>query len=284
MTHAPTTPAPAGTIETRDAWNDIAPGYDRFVTPTHLWLGNEALRRVTLQAGTRFLDVAAGSGALTVPAARLGARVLATDLSSIMLERLASRARSEGLDVETRVMDGHALELEDESFDVAGSQFGVMLFPDLPRGLRELARVTKRGGQVLLVAYGAPERIDFLRVFIGALHAVVPDFTGLPDDPPPLPFQVADPEKLRRELAAAGLAEVSVETIIETLEFTSGTELYDWVTNSNPVGRMLVADLSEPQRADVRRVLDDMLRERAGAGGGAKLTNPINIGTGVRRA
>ena len=282
MTHAPTTTAPAGTIETRDAWNDIAAGYDRFVTPTHLWLGNEALRRVELQAGMRFLDVAAGSGALSIPAARLGARVLATDLSSIMLDRLASRARGEGLDVETRVMDGHALDLDDESFDVAGSQFGVMLFPDLPRGLRELARVTKRGGRVLLVAYGAPERIDFLRVFIGAVHAVVPDFTGLPDDPPPLPFQVADPEKLRRELAAAGLSDVSVETIIETLEFSSGVQLYDWVTNSNPVGRMLVADLSEPQRADVRRVLDDMLRERTGEGGRAKLTNPINIGIGVR--
>ena len=282
MTHAPTTTAPAGTIETRDAWNDIAPGYDRFVTPTHFWLGNEALRRVELQAGMRFLDVAAGSGALSIPAARLGARVLATDLSSIMLDRLASRARGEGLDMETRVMDGHALDLGDESFDVAGSQFGVMLFPDLPRGVRELARVTKRGGRVLLVAYGAPERIDFLRVFIGAVHAVVPDFTGLPDDPPPLPFQVADPEKLRRELAAAGLTDVSVETIIETLEFSSGVQLYDWVTNSNPVGRMLVADLSEPQRADVRRVLDDMLRERAGGGGSAKLTNPINIGIGVR--
>ena len=44
-------------------------------------------------------------------------------------------------------MDGQALELEDTTFDISGSQFGVMLFPDMPRGIRELARVTKLGGR-----------------------------------------------------------------------------------------------------------------------------------------
>jgi ubiquinone/menaquinone biosynthesis C-methylase UbiE len=63
-----------------------------------------------------------------------------------MLERLERRAREEGLGVETRVMDGHALELDDDSFDIAGSQFGVMLFPDMPRGISQPARVTKPAG------------------------------------------------------------------------------------------------------------------------------------------
>ena len=60
-----------------------------------------------------------------------------------MLELLRSRARTEGLDIETRVMDGHALAVDDGSFDMAGSQFGVMLFPDMPRGIREMARVVR---------------------------------------------------------------------------------------------------------------------------------------------
>ena len=47
----------------RDAWDNIAAGYDEFVTPTHMWLANEGLRRVGLRSGMRFLDVAAGSGA-----------------------------------------------------------------------------------------------------------------------------------------------------------------------------------------------------------------------------
>ena len=53
-------------------------------------------------------------------------------------------------------MDAHALELDDDSFDLTGSQFGVMLVPDQPIALREMVRVTKPGGRVLLIAYGPP--------------------------------------------------------------------------------------------------------------------------------
>src|SRR5215217_5120928 len=102
--------------QTRAAWDKIAAGYDEFVTPTKMWLANEGLRRADLRPGMRFLDVAAGSGALSIPAARLGAQVLAVDLSSIMLERLKARAHQEGLSVETRIMDGHALELKENTF------------------------------------------------------------------------------------------------------------------------------------------------------------------------
>ena len=69
-----------------------APGYDKTNTPTQMWLGDEGLRRAGLAEGMYFLDVAAGSGALSIPAARLGAKVLATDQSSAMLELLAARA------------------------------------------------------------------------------------------------------------------------------------------------------------------------------------------------
>lgn len=111
-----------------------------------MWVASEGLDRADLGRGMRFLDVAAGTGALSIPAARLGARVLATDISSGMLDRLVARARPEGLEVETRVMDGHGLALDDDSFDVSGSQFGVMLLPDMPRGVSELVRVTRPGG------------------------------------------------------------------------------------------------------------------------------------------
>ena len=145
--------------DTRPAWDKIAPGYDTTNTPTQMWLGNEGLRRAELHAGMRFLDVAAGSGALSIPAARLGAQVLAIDQSPVMLELLKKRAHGEGLNIEIRVMDGHRLELDDNSFDMAGSQFGVMLFPDMPKGIHEMARVIKPGGRVLISAYGDPHEI-----------------------------------------------------------------------------------------------------------------------------
>ena len=179
-------------------------------------------------------------------------------------------------------MDGHALDLEDDTFDISGSQYGVMLFPDLPRALGELARVTTPGGRVLMVVYGPPAQVEFLTFFMGAMQAAVPGFTGLPMDPVPLPFQVADPEKLRQELANAGLKDIRVETITEKLEFQSGKYLWDWMTNSNPIGRMLVADLAKEQKAEVQQVLDGMLRERSWGNGPAVLTNPVHIGIGTK--
>ncbi|MCH8111656.1 MAG: methyltransferase domain-containing protein [Proteobacteria bacterium] len=269
---------------TRDEWDDIAGGYDAYVTPTHMWLADEGLRRAGLRSGMAFLDVAAGSGALSIPAARLGANVLSTDMSPVMLKKLEARAGKEGLDLETRVMDGHALELEDNTFDISGSQFGVMLFPDMPRGISELARVTKPGGQVLMTVYGAPQKIEFFGFFVHAIQAAVPDFTGPPMDPPPLPFQLQDPEKLRQELGNSGLKNISVETITEKLEFQSGQGLWEWLTNSNPIVGMLLAELSltNEQIATVRQALDGMIRKRSGGSGPAVLTNPINIGIGTK--
>jgi ubiquinone/menaquinone biosynthesis C-methylase UbiE len=265
-----------------EAWDAIAEGYDRYVAPQEADLASEALRLVGLEPGERFLDVAAGTGGLSLPAARLGAQVLATDWSPAMIERFEARVREEGLrTADGRVMDCHALDLPDDSFDVTGSQFGVMLVPDQPRALREMVRVTKPGGRVLVIAYGLPPELEFLQVFIGALKVVAPDFPGLPDDPRPLEFQVSDPEVLRQRLTQAGLTDVRVERTAERPAFGSGQEMWDWVVNGNPIAGMLVADLSEDQRARLRQVLDGMLRERAGTNGRAVLTNAVNIGVGT---
>jgi ubiquinone/menaquinone biosynthesis C-methylase UbiE len=265
------------------AWDAIADGYDRYVAPQEVDLAIEALRLVGLEPGQRFLDVAAGTGGLSLPAARLGAQVLATDWSPAMIERFEARVRMEDLrGAAGRVMDCHALELPDDHFDVTGSQFGVMLVPDQPRAFRELVRVTRTGGRVLVIAYGSPAELEFLQIFIGALTAVAPGFPGLPDDPPPLEFQVSDPDVLRRRLTDAGLKDVRVELTAERPAFASGQEMWDWVLYGNPIPGMLVADLTEGQQAHLRQVLDGMVRERAGANRRAVLTNAVNIGIGTK--
>lgn len=266
----------------REAWDAIADGYDRYVTPQEVELAHEALRLVGLKRGERFLDVAAGPGGLSLPAARLGARVVATDWSPPMIGRFEARIREEGLAGEGRVMDCHALDFPDDSFDVTASQFGVMLVPDQPRALREMVRVTRPGGRVLMIAYGFPAEIEFLGFFISALKVVAPEFPGIPDDPPPLEFQVSDPEVLRQRLTDAGLRNIRIERTAERPAFASGQEMWDWVFCGNPIPGVLVADLSEEQTARMRLVLDGMLRERAAANLHAVLENAVNIGIGTK--
>ncbi|CAN5760897.1 hypothetical protein BH23CHL2_BH23CHL2_01250 [soil metagenome] len=269
--------------KTRTAWDEVAEGFDKFVTEPGMPIAEDGLRRAGITSGMRVLDVASGSGAVSVPAARLGAQVTAVDISPKMIKQLKARAQAEGLsNLDTQVMDGHALQFEDDTFDIAASQFGVMLFPDLPRALSEMTRVTKPGGHVLMISYVEPQNIGFLRHFMGAMQAAVPGFTGLPSDPPPHEFQVSDPDILRKRMEEAGLREVRVEPGAEDLEIHSGKELWDWVTNSNPIGRMLVADLTDEQRAGVLQALDDQMQQISGGDGPAIVTNPVNIGIGTK--
>ncbi len=200
-----------------------------------------------------------------------------------MLDLLDQRARNEGLSIETRVMDGHALEAEDDSFDMAGSQFGVMLFPDMPKGISEMARVVKPGGRVLMNVLGDPGKVEFFAFFVRAVQAVRTDFTA-PTDPPPLPFQLQEPARLRGELAAAGLKDVRVEAIAEPLELRTGKELWDWLLSSNPIAELVLGELhvTGDERAEIQRALDRLVRERADGSASAVLTVPISIGIGAK--
>ena len=92
--HTPTTD------QIRSAWDALAPRFDKFITPEWtLPFGERVLRRVDLRPGVS-LDVACGSGALAIPAARRGADVVAVDIAR-MIERLRARASAEGLPTST---------------------------------------------------------------------------------------------------------------------------------------------------------------------------------------
>lgn len=268
--------------QTRDAWNAVAEGYDRHVTPSHRDLSEKVLRQAGLQKGMRFLDVACGSGALSLAAAETAADVVATDISPAMIDLLHERARHAKLaNIRGEVMDGHALDFADDRFDVAASQYGVMLFPQVDRALSEMARVTKPGGRVAVTAIGPFPRVEFLTYFAGAMQAVVEGFKP-PFGPASLPFQLSDPTVFASKMESAGLSDVRIETVSERLHFPSGRHMFDWFRASNPIGADMVADLGEEQTHELIDVLDGMLRERAWRNNGAVLDNEIHIATGTK--
>jgi hypothetical protein len=103
-------------------------------------------------------------------------------------------------------------------------------------------------------------------------------------DPPPLPFQLQDPARLRKEFGAAGLKAIDVETITETLEFATGQHLWNWLVWSNPICEAVLGslNLTAEERRAIEQRLDQMVRERANGHTVAKLTNPINVGVGMK--
>lgn len=97
-------------FENPDHWDMAAQHYEKTAHPFTARYAEAALERISLEPGSRVLDVAAGTGALALAAARMGAQVLATDFSPGMVARIAAAGLP---NVEARAMDGQALALPD---------------------------------------------------------------------------------------------------------------------------------------------------------------------------
>jgi ubiquinone/menaquinone biosynthesis C-methylase UbiE len=103
-----------------------------------------------VQAGTRVLDVATGSGNAALAAARRGCKVVGLDYVPALLERGRLRADAEHLSVEFVEGDAENLPFADRTFDTVLSIFGAMFAPNHRKTASELARVCKRGGKIAL--------------------------------------------------------------------------------------------------------------------------------------
>lgn len=174
-------------------------------------IAHSVLQRLgAIGRGTRLLDIGAGSGALTVPAAHSGAHVTAVDIAPGMVELLNDRLNPFP-DADAFVMDGQALDFDDGAFDIAVSILGVSLFQDWRRGLAEQIRVVRPGGIAALATWRTlPGGGPFL-LMARAMRTVFPD---RPAPPAPEGFvALSDPLRMERALLDTGLREVRVEEI-----------------------------------------------------------------------
>jgi SAM-dependent methyltransferase len=137
---------------------------ETFLTP----LGPRLVEALRIEAGQRVLDVAAGTGNASIPAAARGARVTASDLTPELLE--AGRRRTD-LELEWVEADAEALPFADESFEVVMSSIGVMFAPHHAEAAAELVRVTEAGGRIGLLCW-TPE--GMLGAFFRAMAPFAP--------------------------------------------------------------------------------------------------------------
>jgi ubiquinone/menaquinone biosynthesis C-methylase UbiE len=127
---------------------------DYHVIGARIVLSSELLlESLDTRATERVLDVATGSGNAALAAARRNSEVIGVDYVPSLLEHARRRAEAEGLPATFVEGDAEALPFEDGSFDVVTSVFGAMFAPDHVRTAAELARVTKPGGRIGLVAH-----------------------------------------------------------------------------------------------------------------------------------
>src|SRR5688500_2065960 len=178
----------------------------------HRWR-SRAADLAALAPGGKALDVATGTGDLAIELARRvgpSGRVIGSDFSEAMLERARQK------DPALRWVQGNALALPyaDDSFDAATVGFGARNFSDLPQGLREMARVVRPGGRVVVLEITTPTRpplstffslwFDRVVPLIGRLTGESQAYTYLPSSVKRFP----GPQALGALLHDAGLRDV----------------------------------------------------------------------------
>jgi len=198
----------------------------------------------------RLLDVATGSGNAALAAARRGLDVTGVDYVPALLDRARRRADADGLSIEFVEGDAEALPFEDGSFDVTSSVFGAMFAPDQEQTASELARVTRSGGRVGIVAH-TPDG------FIGNLFKVIGKHV-----PPPAglrsPIQWGTEARLR-ELFIGQIADLKAEKRFYVFRDRSPEHFVDyWRTYYGPTLKAFDA-VGDAGRAALEADMTDLI-------------------------
>ncbi len=259
-------------------WDSQAAWYDKFNATMSGAIASQALSIMGVTPGQKVLDVAAGPGYFSILAAEVGADVLAVDFAQGMVEYLKDKARRLGVEnLRVEVMNGQDLNLEDDSFDIAYSALGIMLFPDRAAGMREFCRVLKPGGLGAIASFTGLEGNGTASLVMSALKKVIPDIEPAGEDPR---FSLTDPDVFRAEMLAAGFSRVNMFTVRIVRPFNSPEALLPWLADS-PVNKAMFDDLTDSQKQAFDDAFVEQVRSNQGDGPyGAE--NEVRIAVGVK--
>lgn len=169
----------------RDIFNDIAPKYDLL---NHLLSMNidkgwrrKAMKCIGGNGKEHLLDVACGTGDFSMAACRAGVkRVTGIDISANMVEIGRKKVREAGLEqrVVLQIGDSERMVFADSSFDAVTVAFGVRNFEHLEAGLKEMLRVLKPGGKVVILEFSMPEHFPMKQLYKFYFRSILPVIGG----------------------------------------------------------------------------------------------------------
>ncbi len=179
------------------------------------------LAAAALQPGERVLDVACGTGLVTLAAAAAvgpAGEVIGTDISEAMVARAGQHALGAGAgNTQFRRMDAEQLDLPDANFDVVLCALGLMYLPDAEAALGEMRRVLRPGGRIVLAIWGARARCGWASLFPIVDAEVASEVC-------PLFFRLGQGDALAHACAQAGFEQVTLQRKASTLAYASGEQ------------------------------------------------------------
>jgi ubiquinone/menaquinone biosynthesis C-methylase UbiE len=216
----------------RYGWDRAADRYDDCWTGPLQPARDRLLELARLRDGERVLDVACGTGAVALEAARQvgpAGRVLATDLSEQMVELGRRAAAGAGLgNVEFRRADAEQEVAEAGTFDVALCALGLMYVPEPERALRAMAGALRQGGRVVVAVWGERRRCGWADVFPIVDARVESEVC-------PLFFRLGTGDAIRTAFAEAGFGRVHVDRLDSPIHHRDLDDACDAALVAGPV-------------------------------------------------
>lgn len=219
----------------------------------------EALVNASVSNGETILDVACGTGFAARAASKIvgqGGRVVGSDLNPGMVAMAQSVPHSDGCEITWQQASALELPFQDSEFDAVVSQQGIQFFPDVPSGLREMARVTKPGGRIAATVWAPRETTPYLHNLFDVLTMHCEGDAGANAG-----WQAAGGEnQIKDWFDAAGLANVEIRLVEATISLPPISKyVVDHLKALPPpsVGRFF--DMSDPEKNEVIEVLEERL-------------------------
>lgn len=171
-------------------FDNIAPRYDLLNRLLSLNIDRswrkKLVRQLLIQSPSSVLDIACGTGDLTIAISKsltknpstVHSQIVGADLSPQMIKVAQGKFRKLSLDIPLHVADAEKLPFDDESFDAVTCAFGVRNFEDLDKGLSQARRVIKQGGRIYVLEFSTPKASIFARLFKFYFHRILPPIAG----------------------------------------------------------------------------------------------------------
>jgi len=225
--------------------------------------GDELVAKLGISKGTNVLDLGCGDGTTAIPEAKLGANVLGVDIASNLVEAGNLRAQKEGL-TNCSFQEGDATDLKDlkdQSFDLVVSIFGAMFAPKPFDVAREMVRVTRKGGRIVMGNWipGDP-------TLVAQILKISSAYTPPPPEGFISPMLWGVEDHVIERFGSAGVSKENISFIRDTFTFNSpGTpsELVNkFKTYYGPTMNAFEAAEKNGKAADLQHELEDLFNSQ----------------------
>lgn len=237
----------------------------------------EFIERLSLQPGTRVLDVACGTGNLSLPAARAGTVVTGVDIAANLIEQARANAERVGLVIQFDVGDAENLPYADASFDAVVTMFGAMFAPRPEIVAAELKRVCRAGGTIAMANWTPGG-------FIGQMFKL----TGKHVPPPkimPSPILWGDEATVGERFGGEGIADLKMTRREATFKYPfSPIEVVEHFRAYYGPTQKAFDALDENGQAALRRDLEQLWTENNQDAGGVTEVKSEYLEVIARRA